>query len=166
MWARLTVVLEWYSGFILLFFFAINTYYLVLTVAGFWRTLRVFKEVQRPDQRRLLRSLLMLDYPPFEVILINDGSSDQILGRLVEAFGLRRSARGYERALPSQAIRDVYESTTHANLVVIDKENGGKADALNAGCRGRGPRHRDRPQSGGARPAFYSLLSGPKLGGD
>jgi len=52
MWARLTVVLEWYSGFILLFFFAINTYYLVLTVAGFWRTLRVFKEVQRPDQRR------------------------------------------------------------------------------------------------------------------
>ena len=158
MWARLTVVLEWYGAFILLFFFAINTYYLVLTVAGFWRTLRVFKEVRRPDQRRLLRSpltppisvlapafneeanvvdnvrsLLMLDYPLFEVILVNDGSSDRTLGRLVDAFDLRRSARSFDRALPCQAIRGVYESPTYSNLVVVDKVNGGKADALNAG---------------------------------
>jgi len=158
MWARLAAVLEWYGAFILLFFFAINSYYLVLTVAGFWRTLRVFKEVRRPDQRRLLRSpltppitvlapafneeanvvdnvrsLLMLDYPLFEVILVNDGSSDRTLGRLVEAFDLRRSARSFERLLPCQAIRGVYDSPTYSNLVVVDKENGGKADALNAG---------------------------------
>jgi cellulose synthase/poly-beta-1,6-N-acetylglucosamine synthase-like glycosyltransferase len=151
-------VLEWYALFILLFFFAINTYYLVLTVAGFWRTLQVFKEVRRPDQRRLLRSpltppisvlapafneeanvvdnvrsLLMLDYPLFEVILVNDGSSDRTLGHLVDAFDLRRSARSFDRILPCQAIRGVYESPTYSNLVVVDKENGGKADALNAG---------------------------------
>jgi cellulose synthase/poly-beta-1,6-N-acetylglucosamine synthase-like glycosyltransferase len=157
-WARLVAVLEWYSLFILLFFFAINSYYLVLTVAGFWRTLRVVKEVRRPDQRRLLRSpltppisvlapafneeanvvdnvrsLLMLDYPLFEVILINDGSSDRTLGHLVDAFDLRRSARSFERALACQTIRGVYESPTYSNLVVVDKENGGKADALNAG---------------------------------
>jgi cellulose synthase/poly-beta-1,6-N-acetylglucosamine synthase-like glycosyltransferase len=151
-------VLEWYSLFILLFFFAINTYYLVLTVAGFWRTMRVVKEVRRPDQRRLLRSpltppisvlapafneeanvvdnvrsLLMLDYPLFEVILVNDGSSDRTLGCLVDAFDLRRSARSFERALPCRSIRGVYESPTYPNLVVVDKENGGKADALNAG---------------------------------
>jgi len=157
-WPRVVTALEWYSAFILLFFFAINTYYLVLTVAGFVRTLRVFKEVQRPDQRRLLRSpltppisvlapafneeanvvdnvrsLLMLDYPLFEVILVNDGSSDRTLGRLVDAFGLRRSARSFERALPCKAIRGVYESATYSNLLVVDKENGGKADALNAG---------------------------------
>lgn len=157
-WARLTEVLEWYSAFILLFFFAINTYYLVLTVAGFWRTLRVFKEVRRPDQRRLLRSpltppisvlapafneeanvvdnvrsLLMLDYPLFEVILVNDGSSDRTLGHLVDAFDLRRSARSFDRVMPCQTIRGVYESPTYSNLVVVDKENGGKADALNAG---------------------------------
>lgn len=125
-WGRLAAVLEWYSAFILLFFFAINSYYLVLTVAGFWRTLRVFREVRRPDQRRLLRSpltppvsvlapafneeanvvdnvrsLLMLDYPLFEVILVNDGSSDRTLGHLVDAFDLRRSARSFERVLPS-----------------------------------------------------------------
>ncbi|MGZ8391485.1 MAG: glycosyltransferase [Gemmatimonadales bacterium] len=157
-WARLTTALEWYGAFILLFFFAINTYYLVLTVAGFWRTLQVFKQVRRPDQRRLLRSpltppisvlapafneeanvvdnvrsLLMLDYPLFEVILINDGSRDRTLGRLVDAFDLRRSARSFDRVMPCQTIRGVYESSTYSNLVVVDKENGGKADALNAG---------------------------------
>ena len=157
-WAPLAAALEWYCGFILLFFFAINSYYLVLTVAGFWRTLRVFKEVRRPDQRRLLRSpltppvsvlapafneeanvvdnvrsLLMLDYPLFEVILVNDGSRDRTLGRLVDAFDLRRSARSFERVLTCKTIRGVYESSTYSNLVVVDKENGGKADALNAG---------------------------------
>ena len=158
MWDGLVVVLEWYSVFILLFFFAINSYYLVLTVAGFWRTLQVAKEVRRPDQRRLLRSpltppisvlapafneeanvvdnvrsLLMLDYPLFEVILVNDGSSDRTLGRLVDAFDLRPSARSFERALPCKKIRGIYESPTYSNLVVVDKQNGGKADALNAG---------------------------------
>lgn len=148
----------WYTEAILIFFFAINTYYLVLTVAGFWRTLRVFQEVRRPDQRRLLRSpltppvsvlapafneeanvvenvrsLLMLDYPLFEVILINDGSKDRTLGRLVDAFDLRRSARSYEHVLPCRPIRGIYESATYPNLVVVDKANGGKADALNAG---------------------------------
>ena len=157
-WAWLTTALEWYGAFILLFFFAINTYYLVLTVAGFWRTLQVFKQVRRPDQRRLLRSpltppisvlapafneeanvvdnvrsLLMLDYPLFEVILINDGSGDRTLDRLVEAFDLRKNARSFDRVMPCQAIRGVYESSTYSNLVVVDKENGGKADALNAG---------------------------------
>jgi cellulose synthase/poly-beta-1,6-N-acetylglucosamine synthase-like glycosyltransferase len=149
---------SWYTSGILLFFFAINSYYLLLTVTGFWRTLRVVREIKRPDQRRLLRSpltppvsvlapafneeasvvenvrsLLMLDYPLFEVILVNDGSRDRTLGRLVDAFDLRQSARSYEHVLPSKPIRGIYESTTYPNLVVVDKANGGKADALNAG---------------------------------
>ena len=157
-WALARTAVEWYAGFILVFFFAINSYYLVLTVAGFWRTLRVFKEVRRPDQRRLLRSpltppisllapafneeanvvdnvrsLLQLDYPLFEVILINDGSGDRTLSRLVDAFDLKPSARSFERVLPCKTIRGVYESATFPSLVVVDKENGGKADALNAG---------------------------------
>jgi len=150
--------LGWYTSFILVFFFAINSYYLVLTLAGFWRTLKVFKEVRRPDQRRLLRSpltppvsvlapafneeanvvenvrsLLMLDYPLYEVILVNDGSRDRTLGRLIDAFDLRKSGRTFEQALPNRPIRGVYESPTYPNLVVVDKVNGGKADALNAG---------------------------------
>src|SRR4051794_4278768 len=157
-WATVHAALAWYSGFVLLFFFSINSYYLALTVAGFSRTLRVFREVRRPDQRRLLRSpltppvsvlapayneeanvvenvrsLLMLDYPLFEVILVNDGSTDRTLGRLVDAFDLRRSARSFEHTLRCKSIRGVYESSSHPNLVVVDKANGGKADALNAG---------------------------------
>jgi cellulose synthase/poly-beta-1,6-N-acetylglucosamine synthase-like glycosyltransferase len=157
-WPGWDVTLGWYTSFILVFFFAINSYYLVLTVAGFWRTLLVFREVRRPDQRRLLRSpltppvtilapafneesnvvenvrsLLMIDYPLFEVVLVNDGSKDRTLGRLVDAFDLRRSARSFERILRCKPIRGIYESATYPNLVVVDKENGGKADALNAG---------------------------------
>jgi cellulose synthase/poly-beta-1,6-N-acetylglucosamine synthase-like glycosyltransferase len=157
-WAMAHAVLAWYSGFVLIFFFSINSYYLALTVAGFSRTLRVFREVRRPDQRRLLRSpltppvsvlapayneeanvvenvrsLLMLDYPLFEVILVNDGSTDRTLGRLVDAFDLRRSARSFEHSLRCKSIRGVYESPSYPNLVVVDKANGGKADALNAG---------------------------------
>jgi cellulose synthase/poly-beta-1,6-N-acetylglucosamine synthase-like glycosyltransferase len=156
--AFLASAVAWYTAGILVFFFAINSYYLVLTVAGFWRTMRVFNEVRRPDQRRLLRSpltppvsvlapafneeanvvenvrsLLMLDYPLFEVILINDGSKDRTLGRLVDAFDLRQSARSYEHLLPGKPIRGIYDSPTYPNLVVVDKINGGKADALNAG---------------------------------
>jgi len=157
-WPWVETGLAWYTAFILVFFFAINTYYLALTVAGFWRTIRVAREVRRPDQRRLLRSpltppisvlapafneeanvvenvrsLLMLDYPLFEVILINDGSRDRTLGRLVDAFDLRRSARCFERVLPCKNIRGIYDSPIYPNLVVVDKDNGGKADALNAG---------------------------------
>jgi cellulose synthase/poly-beta-1,6-N-acetylglucosamine synthase-like glycosyltransferase len=148
----------WYAGLMLLYFMGINSYYLVLTVAGFWRTRRTVQELQRPDQRRLMRSpltppvsvlapafneetsvvdtvrsLLMLDYPIFEVILVNDGSKDGTLERLVAAFELKPSARSYELTVPSRRIRGVYESSAYPSLVVVDKVNGGKADALNAG---------------------------------
>jgi cellulose synthase/poly-beta-1,6-N-acetylglucosamine synthase-like glycosyltransferase len=157
-WLGWEALLVWYAGFMLIFFFAINSYYLVLTVAGFWRTLRTVLEVQRADRRRLLRSpltppvsvlapafneelsvvenvrsLLMLDYPLFEVILINDGSSDRTLQMLIEAFELRPSARSFEYGVQCQPVRCVYESAAYSNLVVVDKMNGGKADALNAG---------------------------------
>jgi cellulose synthase/poly-beta-1,6-N-acetylglucosamine synthase-like glycosyltransferase len=157
-WPGLEAVLLWYAGFMLLYLFAINTYYLVLTIAGFWRTLRMVQELQRPDQRRLLRSpltppvsvlapafneeasvvdnvrsLLMLDYPLFEVILVNDGSKDATLARLITAFELKPSARSFEYTVPCKRIRGVYESSAYPNLVVVDKINGGKADALNSG---------------------------------
>jgi cellulose synthase/poly-beta-1,6-N-acetylglucosamine synthase-like glycosyltransferase len=157
-WPGWEAVLLWYAGFMLLYLFAINTYYLVLTIAGFWRTLRMVQELQRPDQRRLLRSpltppvsvlapafneeanvvdnvrsLLMLDYPLFEVILVNDGSKDATLDRLITAFELKPSARSFEYTVSCKRIRGVYESSAYPNLVVVDKINGGKADALNSG---------------------------------
>ena len=78
-------------------------------------------------------SLLALDYPRFEVIVINDGSKDRTLDVLKERFDLKPIERSYERATRHAPIRGIYQSAKHEKLLVIDKENGGKADALNAG---------------------------------
>ncbi|MFM2130026.1 MAG: hypothetical protein RL477_1572, partial [Pseudomonadota bacterium] len=80
-----------------------------------------------------VKALLALDYPRFEVIVINDGSTDATLARLIEVFGLRPDHMPVETRLAHAPIRKVYVSDRYTNLVVIDKENGGKGDALNAG---------------------------------
>jgi len=80
-------------------------------------------------------SLLHLNYARTEVVVINDGSSDNTLEVLQREFDLRRTRRIYAPAIPTQAVRGIYVSRRPewSNLVVVDKENGGKADALNAG---------------------------------
>ena len=84
------------------------------------------------------RSLLALHYPDFEVIVINDGSKDGTLARIVEEFGLERVERFVDSSVAHAPIRGFYASPDYPRLLVVDKENGGKADALNAGincCR-------------------------------
>jgi cellulose synthase/poly-beta-1,6-N-acetylglucosamine synthase-like glycosyltransferase len=80
-----------------------------------------------------VRSLLQLNYSHFEIVVVNDGSSDRTLELLKESFDLRRFPEVVRRRLPTENIRGVYRSATHPELKVIDKHNGGKADALNAG---------------------------------
>lgn len=80
-----------------------------------------------------IQSLLSLRYPNFEVIVINDGSRDATLQVLIDAFELSPVQRHYELAIAHQPIRAVYGAAHQPRLIVIDKENGGKADALNAG---------------------------------
>jgi cellulose synthase/poly-beta-1,6-N-acetylglucosamine synthase-like glycosyltransferase len=78
-------------------------------------------------------SLLALDYPRFEVIVINDGSMDETLDVLKKRFDLVSMERDYERVAAHAPIRAIYRSRLNEKLLVIDKANGGKADALNAG---------------------------------
>jgi len=85
-----------------------------------------------------VRSMLALHYPNFEVIVVNDGSADATMAQLIEAFDLMPVHRPHEEEVPHAAVRGLYGSKDIHNLVVVDKENGGKADALNAGinlCR-------------------------------
>lgn len=80
-----------------------------------------------------VRSLLRLMYSLHEVVVVNDGSKDDTLAALIDAFALRRIDQQYDLAIPTKAVRGVYASYRYPKLVVVDKENGGKADALNAG---------------------------------
>jgi cellulose synthase/poly-beta-1,6-N-acetylglucosamine synthase-like glycosyltransferase len=80
-----------------------------------------------------IRSLLHLNFPQFEVVVVNDGSTDGTLSAAIDAFELVRAPVSHQRHLNSQPVRAVYRSLTNRDIVVIDKENGGKADAINAG---------------------------------
>jgi cellulose synthase/poly-beta-1,6-N-acetylglucosamine synthase-like glycosyltransferase len=143
---------------VLAYFLAINTLYLVFSLVAFFMlmqhrrrwTSRALDIVMRSPAtpaisviapayneeatiEQSLRSLLLLNYPKFEVVVVNDGSKDNTVGKMVEAFGLMQAPVVYQQPLATQPVKALYRSLDHPDLVVIDKANGGKADAINAG---------------------------------
>jgi len=80
-----------------------------------------------------VRAFLHLEYPNFNVVVVNDGSKDQTMKRLRERFKLEPVKSVNRRELECKTIRNIYRSPLEPRLIVVDKENGGKADALNAG---------------------------------
>ena len=88
------------------------------------------------EERTILasaRSMLALDYPSFDVIIVNDGSTDSTLAILRAEFELMPIRESLEIHLPHKPVQAIYRSASHPRLLVIDKLNGGKADAQNAG---------------------------------
>ncbi len=81
-----------------------------------------------------IRSLLNLNYPDYEVVVVHDGSKDETLKKLVEAFDLKPFDCIYRRILPTLgSIRKFYVNSQSPRIIVVDKENSGKADSLNVG---------------------------------
>jgi len=81
-----------------------------------------------------VRSLLRVDYPELEVVVVNDGSEDGTLARLQKEFELQPARRLYIAQLATAPVRALYRSAADPRLIVVDKDAGGsKADAVNAG---------------------------------
>jgi peptidoglycan-N-acetylglucosamine deacetylase len=78
-------------------------------------------------------SLLNLNYPDYEIIVVNDGSSDTTLNTLIDYFNLEKVDIHINFSLATKPVRGIYINKAFPKLVVVDKANGGKADSLNAG---------------------------------
>jgi cellulose synthase/poly-beta-1,6-N-acetylglucosamine synthase-like glycosyltransferase len=143
---------------VLLYFLAVNGWYLVLLASALLEMRRHMLLIEDESRYLLLsstlsptismlapafneeatiegslRALLALQYPRLEVIVISDGSKDNTMQVLIDRFDLVPVKTIYERRISTKPVRNLYRSSTFPSLVVIDKENGGKADALNVG---------------------------------
>ena len=78
-------------------------------------------------------ALLNLRYPKYEVIVVNDGSKDATLKKMIEHFSLEKRHIYFDESIKTKDVRGIYITKKIPNLVVVDKQNGGKADALNVG---------------------------------
>ncbi|WP_028783963.1 glycosyltransferase family 2 protein [Thalassobacillus devorans] len=78
-------------------------------------------------------SMKVLDYTNYEVIYINDGSTDETFDLLHNDLNLKKCLKSHLGKLPHKEVEGVYQSTLYPNIYVVNKHNGGKADALNAG---------------------------------
>lgn len=81
-----------------------------------------------------INSLLKLDYPEYEIIIINDGSTDDTSRRVIDAFYLERVVRPIRKQVKSKDEVSIYETILdNVKISLVNKKNGGKADALNMG---------------------------------
>jgi len=153
----MATTVTWLLGCLVVYYVALHLLYLMLIVLGATQLRRYHRGINIGDFRRIAQSpltlpftviipaynedkvivgtvvaALALRYPQHEVIVVNDGSSDKTVQALIGHFGLHRVSKVGPKRLQTQPVRAVYESFDHPHLLVIDKENGQRADAINA----------------------------------
>lgn len=151
-------VLKGFAILVIVYFTALNTVYLISGIVAFFSVRRHVRRMKAVDMDivrssagalpvtllapafneektcvQSVKSLLTLEYPDYEILVVNDGSKDATLERLREAYDLTPAFRAPTAELPTAPIRGIYRSRRHPQLWVVDKENGGKADSLNTG---------------------------------
>jgi poly-beta-1,6-N-acetyl-D-glucosamine synthase len=158
--AALEIFTHYVDLLLLVYTIAICSSYLILAVVSAQALIRYKKKNIYTDYREILtspltpsisliapaynesqtivenvRSMLGLQYPELEIVVVNDGSVDDTLEKLVSYFDLEVVPYAYDNPIAHQKINAIYKSKQDIfkRLLIIDKKNGGKADALNAG---------------------------------
>ncbi|HJW05828.1 MAG TPA: glycosyltransferase [Rhodanobacter sp.] len=153
-WQHVLVSMQW---IFMIYFVAINLAYLILNYISAYQIVRYMREYRAnylpPGLREYqppvsivlpahneeksvvasVHSLLKTNYPEFEIVVVNDGSSDRTRNALIEAFGLVKVPEAYRARLQTEEVVGVYASARYPHVRMVDKVNGGKADAINAG---------------------------------
>lgn len=147
-----------YNWLVLLYFLGINGTYILLSILSFFGIKRYLGERRATELEKVfqstffkpisiivpayneeetiaesVKSLLQLQYPEHEVVVVNDGSKDNTVEVLIERYKMVKAPITYPVQIDCKRIKQIYISPEHTNLILIDKENGGKGDALNAG---------------------------------
>jgi cellulose synthase/poly-beta-1,6-N-acetylglucosamine synthase-like glycosyltransferase len=150
-------IIYYYNYLVLFYFLIIATVYIVLNIISFKNISRYIKKVKYVELKEVfrlhnckpitvvvpafneengivesVRSLLQLEYPQYQLIVVNDGSTDDTLKQLFQNFQIRQASFSPYYEINCKRIKAVYLSPAYPNLVIIDKEKGGKADSINA----------------------------------
>jgi cellulose synthase/poly-beta-1,6-N-acetylglucosamine synthase-like glycosyltransferase len=142
---------------VLAYFVALGLFYLVLYVSAALEMRRYLREIRAEKHREILsselapsismlvpahneeasikesvRALLTVAYANLEIVVVDDGSTDETLSVLVSSFDLASIHPIYDNRIATMPVREIFRSRQFPNLVVVKKDKGGKADSLNA----------------------------------
>ncbi len=151
-------IISWFNYVVLAYYGVANLIYVFLLVVATFVVVRHMRRLRygryQEDMRQSLalpvamviatyneegnvvdtvKALLRIDYPDYEVIVVDDGSDDATLEKLKTAFELERIDLVYRAIIDTSEVRGFYINPAIPNLTIVAKAHGGKADSLNVG---------------------------------